>query len=54
MLKEYIILWNFNYCIFTVFDKVDEFKGTKIQPGLYYVETDIIFLCVATAGIITI
>ncbi len=26
--------------MFTVFDKVDEFKGTKIRPGLYYVETD--------------
>ena len=23
-----------------MFDKVDEFKGTKIRPGLYYVETD--------------
>ncbi len=25
--------------VFTVFDKVDEFKGTRIRPGLYYVET---------------
>jgi hypothetical protein len=23
-----------------VFDKIDEFKGTKIRPGLYYVEID--------------
>jgi hypothetical protein len=23
-----------------VFDKVDEFKGTIIRPGLYYVESD--------------
>ena len=23
----------FDYCVFIVFDKVDEFKGTKIRPG---------------------
>jgi hypothetical protein len=36
------ILYNgeFNCCLFAVFDKVDKFKGTKIKPGFYYVETD--------------
>jgi hypothetical protein len=26
--------------VFTVFDKVDELKGTKIRPCLYFFETD--------------
>ena len=26
--------------MFTVYDKVEEFKGTRIRPGLYYVESD--------------
>jgi hypothetical protein len=28
------------YCVFTVSDKVVEFKGTILRPGLYYVESD--------------
>jgi DNA replication protein DnaC len=28
----------FDYCLFTCFDTPVEFKGTKISPGLYYVE----------------
>jgi hypothetical protein len=41
-----LVSWNilyygqFEYCVFTVFDKVDEFNSTKIKPGLYYVESD--------------
>ncbi len=31
---------SYDYWVFTVFDKVDEFKGTNIRPDLYYVETD--------------
>ena len=40
--KNILYYGNFNYCVFTVFDKVEEFKATKnkIKPGLYYVETD--------------
>ena len=38
--KNILYYGEFDYCIFTVFDKVDEFTGTKIKPGLYYVETD--------------
>jgi len=38
--KNILYYGEFDYCVFTVFDKVDEFKGTKIRPGLYYVETD--------------
>ena len=36
------ILYNgdYDYCVCTVFDKVEEFKGTTIRPGLYYVESD--------------
>ncbi len=52
--KNILHYGDFDYCIFTVFDKIDEFKGTKIQPGLYYVETIIKCLCVVMDGIITI
>ena len=38
--KNILYYGEYDYCVFTVFDKVDEFKGTKIRPGLYYVETD--------------
>ena len=38
--KNILYYGKFDYCIFTVFDKVDEFKGTKIKPGLYYVESN--------------
>jgi hypothetical protein len=38
--KNILYYGEYNYCVFTVFDKVEEFKGTKIRPGLYYVETD--------------
>ena len=31
---------DYDYCVFTVFDKVAEFKGTNIRPGLYYVESE--------------
>jgi 5-methylcytosine-specific restriction protein A len=38
--KNILYYGDYDYCVFTVFDKVEEFKGTKIRPGLYYVETD--------------
>jgi len=38
--KNILYYGKFDYCVFTVFDKVDEFKGTIIKPGLYYVESD--------------
>ena len=38
--KNILYYGKFDYCVFTVFDKVDEFKGTIIRPGLYYVESD--------------
>jgi len=38
--KNILYYGQFDYCVFTVFDKVDEFSGTYIVPGLYYVETD--------------
>ena len=39
--RENILYYgNYDYCVFTVFDKVDEFKGNKIRPGLYYIESD--------------
>ena len=38
--KNILYYGEFDYCVFTVFDKVDEFKGGRIHPGLYYVETD--------------
>jgi hypothetical protein len=31
---------DYDYCVFTVFDKPEEFKGSCIVPGVYYVETD--------------
>ena len=31
-----------DYCLFTVMDKVDEYKGEKL-PGLYYIETESYF-----------
>jgi len=38
--KNILYYGKFDYCVFTVFDKVEEFKGTIIRPGLYYVESD--------------
>jgi hypothetical protein len=38
--KNILYYGEFDYCVFTVFDKVEQFKGTKIKPGLYYVESD--------------
>jgi hypothetical protein len=38
--KNILYYGKFDYCIFTVFDKVDEFEGSTIQPDLYYVESD--------------
>jgi hypothetical protein len=38
--KNILYYGKFDYCVFTVFDKVEEFKGATIRPGLYYVETD--------------
>ena len=38
--KNIMYYGQFDYCVFTVFDKVDEFSGSYIVPGLYYVETD--------------
>ena len=38
--KNILYYGEFDYCIFTVFDRVEEFKGNKIRPGLYYVESD--------------
>ncbi len=38
--KNILYSGEFDYCVFTVFDSVDEFNSTKIQPGLYYVESD--------------
>jgi hypothetical protein len=32
--KNILHFGEFDYCVFTVSDKVDEFKGTKIRPGL--------------------
>ncbi len=37
---KFLYYGQFDYCVFTVFDKVDEFSGNYIVPGLYYVETD--------------
>ncbi len=38
--KNILYYGKFDYCVFTVFDKVYEFKESTIQPGLYYVESD--------------
>ena len=38
--KNILYYGKYHYCVFTVFDKVDEFKGATIRPGLYYVESD--------------
>ena len=38
--KNILYYGQFDYCVFTVFDKIDEFKGTIIRPGLYYIESD--------------
>jgi hypothetical protein len=38
--KNILYYGKYRYCVFTVFDKLDEFKGASIRPGLYYVETD--------------
>ncbi len=38
--KNIVYYGKFDHCVFTVFDKVNEFKGATIQSGLYYVETD--------------
>ncbi len=38
--KNILCYGEFDCSVFTVFDKVEQFKGTKIKPGLYYVESD--------------
>ena len=38
--KNILYYGDYDYCVFTVFDKVEEFKGSRIKPGLYYVESD--------------
>jgi 5-methylcytosine-specific restriction endonuclease McrA len=38
--KNILYYGDYDYCVFTVFDKVEEFKGTNIRPGLYYVESE--------------
>ena len=38
--KNILYYGDYDYCVFTVFDKVEEFKGTKIRPGLYYIESE--------------
>ena len=38
--KNILYYGDYNYCVFTVFDRVEEFKENKIRPGLYYVESD--------------
>jgi hypothetical protein len=38
--KNILYYGDYDYCVFTVFDKVEEFKGTNITPGLYYVESE--------------
>jgi 5-methylcytosine-specific restriction endonuclease McrA len=37
--KNILYYGDYDYCVFTVFDKVEKFKGTTIRPGLYYVES---------------
>ena len=38
--KNILYYGDYNFCVFTVFDRVEEFKENKIRPGLYYVESD--------------
>jgi hypothetical protein len=38
--KNILYYGKFDYCVFTVLDKVEEFKGATIRPGFYYVESD--------------
>jgi len=38
--KNILYYGEYDYCVFTVFDKVEEFKGRIIKAGLYYVESD--------------
>ncbi len=38
--KNILYYGEYDYCVFTVFDKVEEYKGRTIKAGLYYVESD--------------
>ncbi len=38
--KNILYYGEFYYCVYTVFDKVELFKGTNNQHGLYYVESN--------------
>ena len=38
--KNILLYSESDYCVFTVFDKVEEYKQSVILPGLYYVETE--------------
>jgi hypothetical protein len=38
--KNLLYYGEYDYCVFTVFDKVEDFKGSTIQPGQYCVESD--------------
>jgi hypothetical protein len=52
--KNILYYGEFDFCVFTVFDKVDEFKGTKLY--LVYIMSNLIVLClyVVMVGITTI
>jgi hypothetical protein len=38
--KNILYYSKYDYCVFTVFDKLEVFEVTTIVPGLYYVESD--------------
>ena len=38
--KNEMLYNKYNYPLFTVMDKIDEFHGDYSRPGLYYVECD--------------
>jgi hypothetical protein len=38
--KNILYYGKYDYCVFTVFDKPEEFKGSNIHHGLYYIETN--------------
>ncbi len=39
--KNILSYGDYDYCVFTVFDKVEPFADGYIVPGLYYVESDL-------------
>jgi hypothetical protein len=38
--KNILYYGKYDYCVFTVFDKPEEFKETELPHGLYYIETN--------------